>query len=111
VQKKNVPESIDKWLFFIVMVALGALDLFRSKGVAFGVIEWVLIPVIFGAVGMIAYLVWRTLCRLAGRLIRRDKHVRSFANATFVVLIVLSMLPIGPTLKVDLPQKKALRWP
>jgi hypothetical protein len=114
----KIPEWVDKWIVFALVLALGIDDLARSKGMPISPVEYALIPVIMAAVFLLAFLICRALCRLAARMFGvnpSSQHVRLISNALFftgLVLIILQPLffpgLIDDTVTIELPKKVSI---
>jgi hypothetical protein len=111
----KIPGWVDKWIVFAVVLALGIDNLVRSTGLPLGPLECVLIPLIMAALFLLAFLVWRAVCRLTARLFGRDPssyRVRWVSNAVFFTALALMILQplifpdlINSTVTIDLPNK------
>jgi hypothetical protein len=64
----NIPEWVDKWIVFALVLALGIDDLARSKGIPISPVEFVMIPLIMAALFLLAFLLCRASCRMAARM-------------------------------------------
>jgi hypothetical protein len=90
----KVPERADKWIVFAAMLAIAAEDMYRSTGIDLQ--GRIVVSVLAAVILTIVYLVWRALCRLVMRILRKNQSssgfVRIFANAVFSVAITASLL-------------------
>jgi len=59
---------VDKWIVFALMLVLGIDDLARSTGIPISPLEYALIPLITATLFLLAFLIWRALCRLVARM-------------------------------------------
>ena len=64
----KIPEWVDNRVVFALVFTLGIDDLARSTGLPIGLMEFVLVPLVGTALVLLAFLVWRALCRLAARM-------------------------------------------
>jgi hypothetical protein len=100
----KIPNWVDKWIVFAVVLALGIDNLARSKGLPIGPLEYV--------------LVWRALCGLAARLFGvnpSSDRVRLISNAVFFTALALMILQplifpglIHGTVTIELPKKVSI---
>jgi len=114
----KIPEWVDKWIVFGLMLALGIDDLARSKGLPIGPLEYVLIPLIMAALCLLAFLIWRALCRLAARMFGvnpSSDRIRLISNALFFTALALIILQplifpglIHGTVTIELPKKVSI---
>jgi hypothetical protein len=118
VARMKIPEWADKWIVFALILALGCDDLARSKGIPISPAEYVLIPLMGAALFLLAFLIWRALCRLAARLFGVNplsQRVRLISNAVFFGALALLILQpllfpglINETVTVELPKKVSI---
>jgi hypothetical protein len=114
----KIPNWVDKWIVFAVVLALGIDNLARSKGLPIGPLEYVLIPLMMAALFLLAFLVWRALCGLAARLFGvnpSSDRVRLISNAVFFTALALMILQplifpglIHGTVTIELPKKVSI---
>src|SRR5579862_5098361 len=86
----RVPQTVDKWIVFAVMLATAVTDLSLSTLPGAGVIDWVMVPLLFALLGTAVYLVWCALCRLVCRLVRAEARARLIANGVAAVAFALA---------------------
>jgi hypothetical protein len=111
----KIPVWVDKWIVFALMLALGIDDLARSTGIPIGPVEYALIPLITATLFLLAFLIWRALCRLAARMFGvnpSSQRVRLVSNAVFFTALALIILQpllfpglIHETVTIELPRK------
>jgi hypothetical protein len=111
----KIPEWVDKWIVFALVLALGIDDLARSKGIPIGPVEYVLIPLMMAVLFMLAFLICRALCRLAARMFGvnpSSQRVRLVSNGVFFTALALIILQpiffpglISETVTLELPKK------
>ena len=112
----KVPVWIDKWIVFVLVVALGLDDLARSKGVSPS--DYVLIPLMMAAFFLLIFLIWRACCRLAACMFGVNPlspRVRVISNTVFFLALALMVLQplIFPSLNhakitFELPKKVSI---
>jgi len=115
----RIPEWVDKWIVFTLVLASGVDDLARSTGLPGSPILYVLVPLTMAGLGLLAFLIWRALCRLAARTFAVNpsaQRVRLISNAIFFIALALVFLQplfypglIHETVTLDLPRKISVR--
>jgi hypothetical protein len=85
----RVPQSVDKWIVFATILAAAAIDVAFSTWPGAGVLERVIIPVIFALIGTGLYVVWCVLCRFLCRLIDAETRARFVANGLAALAFAL----------------------
>jgi len=111
----KIPEWVDKWIVFALVFALGVDDLARSTGLPIGPLEFVLVPVIMAAAFLLAFVLWRAVCRLIARLfvVNPSPHrIRLICNGVFFTALALMVLQplifpdlIHGKITIQLPKK------
>lgn len=106
----NVPQKTDKWIVFVIVLAVGIVDSLRSTGI--DTIERLVLPLMFAATITISYVIWCALCRLTTRLPRKRPaavSVRVFVNGVFLAFIVFAIFVPIPTVTVTIPAKISIK--
>lgn len=114
----KIPEWVDKWIVFALVLALGIDDLARSKGMQIDPLEYVMVPLMMAALFLLAFLICRALCRLVARLcgvIPSSQRLRLISNAVFFTALALIILQpllfpglIHRTVTIELPRKVSI---
>ncbi len=114
----KIPEWVDKWIVFALVLALGVDDLARSKGMPIGSVEYVMIPLMMAALFLLAFWGCGALCRLAARMFGvnpSSQRVRLISNAVFFTALALIVLQplffpdlIHETVTIELPKKVSI---
>lgn len=103
----NVPKKADKWIVFVIILAVGIVDSLRSTP-----IERSVLPLMLAATFTISYVIWGALCRLMTRLFGKSLavvSVRVFVNGVFLAFIMVAIFFPVPTVTVTIPAKISIK--
>jgi hypothetical protein len=107
----------DKWLVFVLVFGLGVYEGVRD--IEFPIwLEFVVVPLMIATTFLLAFVLWRTLCRLIARMFfvnSSSRRVRLISNGVFFSALALVILQplifpnlIHRTVTIELPRKPSV---
>lgn len=115
----KIPDWVDKWVVFALVFALGVDDLARSTGLPMGPMEFVVVPLMMATAFLMAFVLWRAICRLIARVLVVNPsayRIRLISNGVFFTVLALMVLQplifpdlIHGTMTIELPRKVPVR--